>query len=88
MDLTLSHQKNSAIGWDISAAAKAEGKERITRAQILVNDSTEFDKTFGRPLNSWAQTITQKGQYPGENTVQLIITTDKPEDCEAEDSWS
>ena len=88
MTLTLSHQKNPAIGWDISASAKVDKDEKIARAQILVNESSEHDKSFDPPLSSWQQQLHQQGQYPGENTVRLIITSDKGDDTEAEDSWS
>jgi hypothetical protein len=88
MTATLSHQKNPAIGWDISASAKVDKDEKIARAQILVNESTEYDKTFDPPLSSWQQQVHQQGQYPGDNTVRLIITSDKGDDTEAEDSWN
>ena len=88
MILALSHQKNPAIGWDISASAKVEKSEKIARAQILVNDSSVYDKTFESPLSSWQQQLHQQGEYPGDNTVQLIITSDAGDDTEAEDSWS
>jgi len=85
---SLSHQKNSAIGWDITASAKVDKGEKIARAQVLVNDSTEYDTSFDPPLSSWQQQLHQQGQYPGGNTVQLIITSDKGDDTDAEDSWS
>jgi hypothetical protein len=88
MDLTLSHSKNPAIGWDITASAKVGKDEKIQRAQILVNDSTEFDQTFDTPLSNWQKQLHQQGQYPGDNTVKLIITDEKGSDTDAEDSWS
>ena len=87
MTTTLSHQKNPAVGWDISASAKADKGEKIARAQIIVDDFPEYDKTFDPPLSSWQQQLTQQGQYPGDNKVRLIVTNDKDEDTEADDSW-
>ncbi len=87
MNTTLTHSKDPAVGWDISASAKADKGEKIARAQIIVNDFPEYDKTFDSPLSSWQQQLTQQGQYPGENTVRLVITNDKSEDTEADDSW-
>jgi hypothetical protein len=43
MTPALSHQKNPLIGRDITASAKVDKDEKITRAQILVNDSSEYD---------------------------------------------
>jgi hypothetical protein len=85
---TLSHQKNPLIGWDITASAKVDKDEKIARAQILINDSSEYDETFDSPLSSWQKQLTQKGEYPGDNTVRLVITSDTGGDTEAEDSWS
>jgi hypothetical protein len=88
MDGTLSHTKNPLMGWDICATAKADKGEKITRVQIMVDDFPELDKSFPAPLNSWTDTLIQQGEYPGDNTVRLIVTNDKAEDSEYEDSWS
>jgi len=88
MTPALSYQKNPLIDWDITASAKVDKDEKIARAQILVNDSSEYDETFDSPLSSWQKQLTQKGEYPGDNTVRLVITSDTGGDTEAEDSWS
>jgi len=88
MDVTSSHSKNPAVGWDISASAKAERGEKIARAQILVNDFPEYDKTFDSPITNWQQQLHQQGQFPGDNTVRVIVTDQKGDDSEADDSWS
>ena len=88
MDVTSSHSKNPAVGWDITASAKADKGEKIARAQIIVNDFPEFDKTFDSPLSSWHQQLQQMGEFPGDNTVRVIVTNDKGEDSESDDSWS
>jgi len=42
--VTSQHAKNPAIGWDISAAAKADAGEKIARAQIIINGLIAYDK--------------------------------------------
>jgi hypothetical protein len=88
MNASSTHQRSPAVGWDISASAKADKGETITRAQIVVNGSSQYDKTFASPVTSWQEQLNQQGQYPGENTVDVIVTNDKGEDTESEDSWS
>jgi hypothetical protein len=88
MQVTSTHKKNPAIGWDISASAKTDKGEKIARAQILVNDSSEYDKTFDPPLSSWQETLTQQGEFPGDNTVEVIVTDDKGDDTASDDEWS
>ncbi|MGA8432621.1 MAG: hypothetical protein WB729_22535 [Candidatus Sulfotelmatobacter sp.] len=90
MKLTLSHQKNPAVGWDVSASAatdKSDGNEKIVRAQIIVDDFPEYDETFASPLSNWQKQLTQQGQFPGNNKVRLIVTNDKGENVESEDEW-
>jgi hypothetical protein len=50
MQVTSSHQKNPAVGWDITASAKADQGETIARAQIIVDDFPEFDQSFDQQL--------------------------------------
>lgn len=88
MDVTSSHSKNPLIGWDITASAKADKGEKIVRAQIIVNDFPQFDETFDSPLSNWQHQLQQMGDFPGDNTVRVVVTNDKAEDSESEDSWS
>ena len=75
------------MGWDISAAAKADAGEKIARALIIINGQVAYDHSFVPPIGSWQVQLTQKGQYPGENTVRVIASNDKGEDAESEDFW-
>ena len=88
MDVTSAHTRNPAVGWDITASAKAGSGEKIARAQIIVDDSPEYDKVFSPPITNWQQQLHQQGQYPGGNTVRVVVTNDKGEDAEADDSWN
>ena len=88
MDHTLSHAKNPLMGWDIAAFSKADMGEKISRAEIIVNGFSRYDKTFDSPLNQWQHQLQQQGQYPGDNVTRLKITDDKGNVTEAEDSWS
>ncbi len=70
MDVTSSHSRDPVAGWDITASAKADKGEKIARAQILVNEFSEYDEQFSPPISSWQQQLRQKGDYPGDNKVQ------------------
>ena len=82
------HVRNPALGWDITATAKAEKGEKIMRAQVLINEFPEYDQQFNPPIASWQTQLKQKGQYPGDNEVEVIITDDKGEDTSAVDTWN
>ncbi len=88
MDLSSTHTRNPALGWDIAATAKAGKGEQIIRAQVLVNGFSEYDEHFNPPVSNWQAQLRQKGQYPGDNEVLVIVTNDQGEDSESVDSWS
>jgi hypothetical protein len=88
MTVGSTHAKNPAADWDISASAKADTGEKIARAKILVNGSSEYDKSFDPFISSWQTQLIQKGRYPGDNTVQVIVTNDKGDDTGSDDEWS
>ena len=76
------------MGWDISAAVKADAGEKIARAQIIVNGASAYDQSFDPQISNWQKQLNQQGQYPGDNRVQVIVTSDQGADTEADDSWS
>jgi hypothetical protein len=86
--VTSQHAKNPAIGWDLSAAAKADAGEKIARAQIIINGLIAYDNTFLPPISTWQAQLNQMGQYPGANTVRVIASNDKGGDTESFDSWT
>lgn len=76
------------MGWDISGAAKADAGEKIARVQIIIDGQVVYDNSFIPPIGSWQVQLTQKGQYPGENSVRVIASNDKGEETESDDFWS
>jgi hypothetical protein len=88
MTVASTHTKNLAVGWDISATAKADSGEKISRVQILVNGSSEYDQLFDPPIGNWQDVLTQQGQYPGSNVVQVIATSDSSDNTESYDAWN
>ena len=88
MTVSSQHAKNPAIGWDISAAAKADDDEKIARVQIIINGLIAYDNTFVPPISNWQLQLSQMGQYPGANTVRVIASNDKGEETASDDSWS
>ena len=87
MDVDVSHSRNPVLGWDIQVTAKAAAGETITAARIQVNGSPDYDRQVSPPVSTWRRTLTQKGQYPGENKVLVTITNDKGEQTKVQDEW-
>ena len=88
MQVTSSHTKNPALGWDLAASAKADSGEKIARARILVNELLRYDRSFDPPVSGWQEQLIQQGEYPGDNLVRVVITNDKSEETEFVDTWS
>jgi hypothetical protein len=87
MDIDVTHLRNPVLGWDIQSTAKAAAGETITAARIDVNGSPVYDRQISPPVNKWQRTLTQQGQYPGENKVLVTITNDKSEQTKTQDEW-
>ena len=87
MNIEITHAKNPASGWDISAQARGEGNEKISRATINVNGFDEYDELFSPPLASWQRGLQQRGQFPGANHVRISITDDNGNETSNEDVW-
>jgi hypothetical protein len=88
MDVTLSHQKNPAIGWDVTVVAKAGSGEGISRVEVLVNGSSRASENFNPPASQWQKVLTQQGQYPGNNKVEVRVTDSKGNQTTSYDEWS
>ena len=88
MTVTSQHAKNPAEDWDITAAAKADPGEKIARVQVIINGFSAYDETFVPPISNWQEQLEQQGQYPGVNTVQVIVTSDKGDETLSNDSWT
>lgn len=87
MKIDLSHSKNPAVGWDIQVVATADVGEKISFARITVNGFPELQENVDPQVEKWQRSLTQQGQFPGENKVLVTITNDKEEDTTDEDEW-
>jgi hypothetical protein len=64
MDGNINHQKSVALGWDISASAKAESAETISAVDVVVNGISEYSETFSQPTNSGRERSLRKASIP------------------------
>jgi len=88
MTIDIIHAKNPAVGWDVTTTITTAKSEKLTHVFIQVNGSPDYDKDVTRPANSWKNTLTQKGQYPGDNKVVVTATNNKADETVAIDEWS
>jgi len=88
MTIDIIHAKNAAVGWDVTTTITTAKSEKLTHVLIQVNGSPDYDKDVTPPANSWKNTLTQKGQYPGDNKVVVTATNNKADETVAIDEWS
>jgi hypothetical protein len=88
MEIKSAHSKNPLAGWDISSSANAGKDEAIARAQIFVNDFSQYDESFNPPLDVWQEQLQQQGTYPGDNKVLVVITDGNNNEKRFLDSWT
>jgi len=75
------------MGWNINVNVTADATQKIAYLEIRVNDFQEVDDTPDNPLDSWDDTLTQKGVYPGTNKVDVLVRDQNGKDYRAEHKW-
>jgi len=87
MRTLISHARNPLMGWDINVNVTADATQKIAYVEVRVNDFQEVDDTPDNPLDSWDDTLTQKGVYPGANKVDVLVRDQNGKDYRAEHKW-
>jgi hypothetical protein len=87
MKIDVSHTKNSLTGWDIKVAISAETGESIASINILVNDFPQLDERLDPPVGTYTRTLTQQGEYPGDNKTLVTVYDQNCKESNAEDVW-
>jgi len=88
MKIDIAHSKNPLMGWDLTIKVTAEAAEKIATFEVLVNMSpAEPQENFDPPISVFTKRLERKGNYPGENTVQVIVHDQNNNETSAEDSW-
>ena len=88
MKINISHTRDSLVGWDIDVSVLAEAAETIGYVEVRVNDFPEVKDNLSSPLSSWDEQITQKGVYPGNNKVEVLVRDQDSQETRALQRWS
>ncbi len=88
MDVTISHAKNPAVAWDVSVLVKASAGEGISDIEVLVDGFPETRESFNPTASQWQKVLTQQGQFPGDNKVEVRVTDSKGNQTSWYDEWS
>jgi hypothetical protein len=88
MKISIDHARNPLLGWDIKVNVQAEGQQSIGRVEVRVNSFPEVRDTPNAPLNSWEQQLQQKGVFPGDNKVEVLVLDQDDEETRAVQKWS
>lgn len=88
MKINISHTKNPLLGWDIDVSVQAENGQKIGQVEVRVNDLPEVQDLPGDALDSWEQQLIQKGNYPGNNKVEVTVSDQDGNETRAEQKWS
>lgn len=88
MNIKIAHIKNPLAGWDIDVNVQAEAGQQISQVTVKVNGFPEINDTPGDNLNSWEQQLIQKGVFPGDNEVEVLVSDQNGTESRAEQKWS
>ena len=88
MNITINHTKNPAVGWNVDVTALGEAaSEKISQVIVKINGFPEPTETLNPPVKSWHKLYTQKGQYPGDNKVEVTASDQDGNQTSATDVW-
>ena len=87
MKIALTHTRNPLMGWDISVSVSGEAAEAVAFVSIAVNDFPEVSETVDPPVGVYTHTLTQKGDYPGDNKVAVDVQDQDGNEHRALDVW-
>lgn len=75
------------MGWDIDVNVQAASGEKIASVEVRVNDFPEAQDSPADPLDSWSIQLRQKGVFPGDNKVDVLVTDPKGNQTRARKIW-
>ena len=88
MKIEITHARNPLMDWDIGVKATAESNEKITYVEVRINDFADVDETEDDPVDSWEKQLLQKGVFPGDNTVLVLVRDQNGKQSLAKQEWS
>ncbi|HKF22295.1 MAG TPA: hypothetical protein VKE93_12050 [Candidatus Angelobacter sp.] len=88
MKIAIDHAKDTLVGWDIKVTVQADTGENIANVEVRVNDFPEISDAPSDGLNSWEQLIRQKGVFPGDNKVEVLVSDQNDKETRAVQKWS
>lgn len=88
MDIEINHQKNPLIGWDITVVVTAANDETISAVRVEVNGFPEVSENVNPPVKKWKRSLTQQGNFPGDNKALVTATNGTGHQDSSSDQWS
>jgi hypothetical protein len=88
MKIDITHSPSRPFGWDINVKITADSGEKITFVEIRVNGFADVDETPDDPVDSWEKQLTQKGSFPGDNTVEVLARDQNGKDTRSKQEWT
>jgi hypothetical protein len=85
--ITIDQVRDVLMGWDIDVNVQAAAGEKISSIDIRINDSPVAQDSPSDPLDSWAIHLSQKGVYPGDNRVDVVVTDPTGNKTRARKKW-
>ncbi len=87
MKIVINTPTRAVMGWNIDVSVQADSGEKIAQVEIRINDFPDVRDTPGEPVDSWEQTLMQKGVFPGDNKIVVVVQSDAGKETRAERKW-
>jgi hypothetical protein len=73
MKIDVTVLKDPLMGWNLNFGITADVSEEIHDVTIRVNDYPEVRDSCVPPVNDWSRALSRKGNYPGENKLEVEV---------------
>jgi hypothetical protein len=87
MKIVIGPPARGVMGWNFDVSVEAGADEKIEYVEVRVNDFPQVRDTLGDPEDSWQQSFTQQGVYPGENKAEVLVRSVAKKETRAERKW-
>ena len=87
MQIEITHEKNPLMGWDVCIKVTVEDTEKIASVVTTINMIPRPREEFEPPTSVYTKTLERVGNFPGENTVQVVVTDQNNVQTNGVDSW-
>ncbi len=88
MKIGITHQRDPLMNYDITVTVDADTGETIAAVAVTINTVPSANDTPAPGTTGWEKEFNRAGQYPGDNTVEVIVTDQNGTVTRKKNQWT